>query len=170
MAAVTSELVNMSKLASCLGVDGKTVDRWMSLLEHVFLIRRYPGLASQWFEASGQGTEVMILDSGLLAAFRRTGVADVARDRQRLGPLLECFVHAELAKVTTLCEDATAISHYRDKGGVKVDLVLTRSPGEVVGTEISANANGTARVFQRIATLAGGCGSRLPVRHPRPRR
>ena len=117
MAAVTSELVNMSKLASRLGVDGKTVDRWMSLLEHVFLIRRYPGLASQWFEASGQGTEVMILDSGLLAAFRRTGVADVARDRQRLGPLLECFVHAELAKGTTLCEDPSAISHYRDKGG-----------------------------------------------------
>ena len=40
-AAVSSgRLLNMSSLGSHLGVDGKTVDRWLVLLEHMFMVRR----------------------------------------------------------------------------------------------------------------------------------
>ena len=40
-AALTAgNLLNLSSLASRLGVDSKTVDRWLVLLEHMFLVRR----------------------------------------------------------------------------------------------------------------------------------
>ncbi|MCY3838515.1 MAG: ATP-binding protein [Gammaproteobacteria bacterium] len=158
MAVVASELVNMSKLGSRLGVDGKTVDRWLSLLEHMFLIRRIPAWHRSGLKRLVKAPKLMFLDSGLLAALRRTSVADVARDRQRLGPLLECFVHAELAKAVSLCEEPTAISHYRDKDRVEVDLVLTRSPGEAVGIEIKANATARPEDFRGLRRLQEALG------------
>ncbi|MDE0423004.1 MAG: ATP-binding protein [Gammaproteobacteria bacterium] len=159
MAVAASELVNMSKLGSRLGVDGKTVDRWMSLLEHMFLIRRIPAWHRSGLKRLVKAPKLMFLDSGLLAALRRTGVADIARDRQRLGPLLECFVHAELAKAASLCEEPTEISHYRDKDRVEVDLVLTRSPGEVVGIEIKANATARPEDFRGLRRLQEATGA-----------
>ena len=158
MAVVASELVNMSKLGSRLGVDGKTVGRWLSLLEHMFLIRRIPAWHRSGLKRLVKAPKLIFLDSGLLAALRRTGVADIARDRQRLGPVLECFVHAELAKATSLCEEPTAISHYRDKDRVEVDLVLSRSPGEVVGIEIKANATARPEDFRGLRRLQEATG------------
>lgn len=158
MAVVASELVNMSKLGSRLGVDGKTVDRWMSLLEHMFLIRRIPAWHRSGLKRLVKAPKLMFLDSGLLAALRRTGVADVAHDRQRLGPLLECFVHAELVKAACLCEEPTGISHYRDKDRVEVDLVLTRSPGEVVGIEVKASATARPADFRGLHRLREAVG------------
>ena len=159
MAVVASELVNMSKLGSRLGVDGKTVDRWMSLLEHMFFIRRIPAWHRSGLKRLVKARKLTFLDSGLLAALRRTGVADIARDRQRLGPLLECFVHAELAKSVSLCEEPTAISHYRDKDRVEVDVVLTRSPGEVVGIEIKASATARPEDFRGLRRLQKAAGA-----------
>ena len=159
MAVVASELVNMSKLGSRLGVDGKTVDRWMSLLEHMFLIRRIPAWHRSGLKRLVKTPKLTFLDSGLLATLRRTSVADVARDRRRLGPLLGCFVHAELAKAAALCEEPTAITHYRDKDGVKVDLVLARSPDEVVGIEINANATPRPEHFRGLRRLQEAAGA-----------
>ena len=165
MAVVACELVNMSKLGSRLGVDGKTVDRWISLLERMFLIRRIPAWHRSGLKRLVKAPKLMFLDSGLLAALRRTGAADVGRDRQRMGPLLECFVHAELAKATALCEEPTEVSHYRDKDRVEVDLVLTRSPGEVVGIEIKANATARPEYFRGLRRLqeAVGAGFRCGI-------
>ena len=159
MAVVASELVNMSKLGSRLGVDSKTIDRWLSLLEHMFLIRRIPAWHRSGLKRLVKAPKLMFLDSGLLAALRRTGVADIARDRQRLGPLLECFVYAELAKAASLCEEPTEISHYRDKDRVEVDLVLTRSPGEVVGIEIKASATARPEDFRGLRRLQEAAGA-----------
>lgn len=153
MAVVAGELVNMTKLGSRLGVDGKTVDRWMSLLEHMFLIRRIPAWHRSGLKRLVKAPKLMFLDSGLLAALRRTGVVDVARDRQRLGSLLECFVHAELVKAAAFCEEPIAINHYRDKDRVEVDLVLMRSPSEVVGIEVKASATARPADFRGLRRL-----------------
>ena len=53
----------------------------------------------------------------MLAALRRA--ADIARERKRLGPLLECFVHGERARTGALPGETMTFSHYRDKDGVE---------------------------------------------------
>ncbi len=41
LAAVSSgQLLNTSRLAARLGVNAKTVDRWITLFEQMFLVRR----------------------------------------------------------------------------------------------------------------------------------
>ena len=163
-AAASGQLLNMSALGSRLGIDGKTVDRWLTLLEHMFLVRRIRAWHRNRLKRLVRTPKLHFLDSGLLAALRGTGTADIAKDREKLGPLLECFVHAEIAKAAALSDETTAVGHYRDKDRVEVDLILERSPDRVVGIEVKAGATVRPRDFrglERLRSAAGGgfaCG------------
>ena len=163
-AAASGQLLNMSALGSRLGIDGKTVDRWLTLLEHMFLVRRIRAWHRNRLKRLVKTPKLHFLDSGLLAALRGTGAADIAGDREKLGPLLECFVHAEIAKAAALSDETTTVSHYRDKDRVEVDLVLERSPDRVAGIEVKAGATvrpGDFRGLERLRSAAGdgfACG------------
>ncbi len=157
-AAAAGGLLNMSGLGTRLGVDGKTVDRWLVLLEHMFLIRRVHAWHRSDLKRLVKAPKLQFLDSGLLAALRGVDVAGIADDRQRLGPLLECFAYTELAKAAALSNDMTTISHYRDKSGVEVDFVLERSPGAIVGIEVKSRATAHPRDFKGLRRLKDAVG------------
>ena len=157
----TGQLLNMSALASRLGVDSKTVDRWLTLLERIFLVRRVRAWHGNELRRLVKTPKLQFLDSGLLAALRGVAVTDIAKDRQKLGPLLECFVYAEMAKATALSDRWTTIGHYRDKDQIEVDVVLERSPGEIVGIEVKASATVRPRDFRGLARLREALGDRF---------
>ena len=161
-AAVSAgRLLNMSSLASHLGVDSKTIDRWLVLLEHMFLVRRIRAWHRSGLKRLVKTPKLQFLDSGLLAALQRVGPADIARDRQKLGPLLECFVHAEVAKAAALSEEPTVLAHYRDKDKVEVDLILERPPGAIVGIEVKAGATARPEQFRGLTRLREAAGERF---------
>lgn len=157
-AVSASQLLNLSSLASRLGVDGKTVDRWLVLLEHMFLVRRVRAWHRGGLKRLVRAPKLQFLDSGLLAALQRMDAADITRDRRKFGPLLECFVHGELIKAIALSGETTTISHYRDKDGIEVDLVLERSPGAIVGIEVKAGATVRLRDFRGLVRLKEAAG------------
>ena len=157
-AVASGQLLNLSALGSRLGIDGKTVDRWLTLLEHMFLVRRIRAWHRNRLKRLVRTPKLHFLDSGLLAALRGTDAAEIANDRERLGPLLECFVHAEIAKASALSDETTVVSHYRDKDRVEVDLVLERSPDRVVGIEVKAGATVRPRDFRGLERLRSAAG------------
>ncbi len=161
-AAVSAgQLVNMAGLGSDLGLDGKTVDRWLTLLERMFLIRRIPAWHHNNLKRLVRTPKLHFLDSGLLASLRRTDSAAIARDRRTLGPLLESFVYGELAKAIALDHGLATVSHYRDKDGMEVDFVLERSPGDIVAIEVKAAATTHPRDFRGLKRLRHALGDRL---------
>ena len=160
-AVASGQLLNLSALGSRLGIDGKTVDRWLTLLEHMFLVRRVRAWHRNRLKRLVRTPKLHFLDTGLLAALQGTGTADIARDREKLGPLLECFVHAEIAKAIALSDETTAVGHYRDKDQMEVDLVLERSPDRVVGIEVKAGATAHPEDFRGLARLARASGDRF---------
>ena len=112
--------------------------------------------------------KLQFLNSGLLAALQRTDAADTARDRQKLGLLLESFVYGEIAKAIALADDLASVSHYRDKDGVEVGMVLERSPDAIVGIEVKAAAMAHPRDFggpQRLKKTVGDKFARGIVLH-----
>ena len=157
-AAASGQLLNLSALGSRLGIDGKTVDRWLTLLEHMFLVRRVRAWHRNRLKRLVRTPKLHFLDSGLLAALRGTGAADIAADREKIGPLLECFVHAEIVKAAALSDETTTVSHYRDKDQVEVDLVLERSPDRVAGIEVKAGATVRPRDFRGLERLRSAVG------------
>ena len=139
-------------------MDGKTVDRWLVLLEHMFLIRRVRAWHRSDLKRLVKAPKLQFLDSGLLAALQGTDAAAIAHDRQRLGALLESFVYGELAKAAALSDDMTTVSHYRDKSGAEVDFVLERSPGAVVGIEVKSRATAHPQDFKGLHRLKDAVG------------
>ena len=154
-------MLNLSALGSRIGVDGKTVDRWLALFEHMFLVRRVAAWHRSGLKRLIKAPKLHFLDSGLLAALQRVPAATVARDRQKLGSHLESFVYAELAKMAALSGDEPTISHYRDKDQVEVDFVLERSPGAIVGIEVKAGATVRPRDFKGLKRLREAAGDRF---------
>ena len=160
-AAASGRLLNLSTLGSSLGIDGKTVDRWLTLLEHMFLVRRIRAWHRNRLKRLVKTPKLHFLDSGLLAALRGTNAAGIAKDREQLGPLLECFVHAEIAKATALSDETTTVGHYRDKDRLEVDLVLERSPDRIVGIEVKAGATAHPEDFRGLVRLGRAAGDRF---------
>lgn len=57
-----------------------------------------------------------------------------------------------------MCEEPIEIAHYRDKDRIEVDVVLTRSPGEVVGFEVKAGATARPDDFRGLRRLQEAAG------------
>ena len=168
-AAVSAgQLTNLSTLGSRLGVDAKTVHRWLSLLEQIFIVRRVRAWHRNDLKRLVKTPKLHFQDSGLLAALRRISATEILNHAQKLGPILECFVYAELAKAVALAGDDTTISHYRDKDQVEVDLVLERPEGQIVGIEVKASATAGPKDFKGLAHLKKAAGNQFAcgiVRH-----
>ena len=161
-AATTSgQLVNLSRLASYLGVDGKTVDRWLVLLEDLFLIRRVLSWGRSDLKRQIKGPKLHFLDSGLLAVLRSVTERKLESDRKLIGPLLESFVFAELEKAKTHIESPPFISHFRNKDGLEIDFLLEREAGQTVGIEIKSSVTIRPSDFHALSRLEDAVGSRF---------
>ncbi len=160
-ALYSGQIINLSNLGNQLGVDAKTVDRWLTQLEHMFLVRRIRAWHHNELKRLVKTPKLQFLDSGLLAAVRGLSAQAIATDRQKLGSLLECFVYSELAKAAALADEETTVSHYRDKDQAEVDLVLERPTGEVIGIEVKAGATVRPRDFRGLRRLKEATGARF---------
>ena len=149
----SGQLLNFSKIASELHIDGKTSDRWLTLLEHLFVVRRVPAWHSNELKRLIKTPKLHFLDSGLLAAVRRIDKETLLKNRQPLGMLLECFVFAELQKAIALHPEPILVSHYRDKDQVEVDFVLEGLSGSILGVEVKASATIRGEDFHGLRRL-----------------
>lgn len=162
-AVAASQTINLAGLAAPLGVDGKTVDRWLSLLEQMFVVRRLPAWHRNELKRLVKSPKLHFLDSGLLAALRHLRVDQLRHERDKLGSLLESFVFAELSKLAGLAPDPVTFSHYRDRDQIEVDLVMEQA-GKVVAIEVKASASvkpDDFRGLKRLKEAVGGsfaCG------------
>lgn len=156
-AAGAGQTVNLAAMARTLGVDGKTVDRWLTLLEQMFVIRRVCAWHRNDLKRLVKTPKLHFLDTGLLAALSRTDARLLAGDRQRLGTLLEGFVYSELAKLAAQQDERLFVCHFRDHDKDEVDLVLER-PGAIVGIEVKATASVKPDDFRGLKTLQAATG------------
>ena len=157
-AIAAGQTVNLSALAGALGVDGKTVDRWLTLLEQMFLIQRVPAWHNNHLKRLVKAPKLHFIDSGLLAMLQRVSERDIQRERSKLGALLEGFVFSELVKLIGQSDDPVSLSHFRDRDRVEVDFVLEKAQ-QVVGIEVKATATLKPRDFHGLKRLQDATGN-----------
>jgi hypothetical protein len=156
-AIASGQMVNLSALAAPLGVDSKTVDRWLSLLEQMFVVRRVRAWHRNDLKRLVKTPKLHFLDTGLLAALRRVGVDDLRADRRKLGSILEGLVFSEVSKLVSQSPDPASISHYRDRDQVEVDFVIEQA-GRILGVEVKAAATVKPDDFHGLNRLQDATG------------
>jgi hypothetical protein len=138
VAATSAQLYVPAKLARAADVDAKTVDRYVSLLEEVFLFKRVPAWTASSTARSVGASKILAVDSGLAAELVGRSPARLAKGDPLAGALLENFALGEVARLLPFAEERARLLHFRTKDGVEVDGVLETRDRRVVGIEVKA--------------------------------
>lgn len=158
MALRTGQLLNVSSLATELGVRRETVEHYLSVCERLFLLRRLQPWHRNHAKRLIKTPKVHLVDSGLCATLAGLDAADAIGRRQRFGHLLETFVVQQLTAQAGWTAPDLELWHYRDKDQNEVDLVLTRGR-DVWGVEVKAAATVSPRDGNGLRRLADQCGT-----------
>ncbi len=122
-----------SVLARSLGVDGKTVVRYLDLLVDLLLVRRLPPLHVNVRKRLAKSPRVYIRDSGIVHALLGLDTWDDVLGHPVAGKSWEGFVVETLIRAAS---DRAQASFYRTATGVGIDLVLELPGGAVWAMEI----------------------------------
>jgi len=120
----TAGLLNLSNLSSDLGINRETTEKYVAILERLFLIRRLPAWHKSNAKRLIKTPKVHVIDSGLAAQLNRLTVDDWQKQSKDFGALLESFSVQQLICQAGWLDDDLTFSHYRDKEKVEVDLII----------------------------------------------
>lgn len=150
----SGQLINYSGIGALLGMNHVTTQKYTGIFEQLFLIRTLQPWYTNELKRLTKTSKIHFLDSGLLAALRDISAERLLMNRRLLGPLLETFVFTELLKLASWSDQRLEFSHFRDKEGNEVDIVIQDSRERIVGIEVKSAATVTAADFAGLRKLA----------------
>ncbi len=134
LAGRVGQLINYESLASDVGVSGKTIKAWLSILEASFVVFRLPPYFNNFGKRVVKSPKYYFTDTGLLCYL--LGIeetAQVIRD-PLLGHLFECLVCLEAYKSRFNQGREPRLYFFRDNHGHEIDLLFDEHR-ELVGVE-----------------------------------
>jgi len=132
-----STLLNAAVLARGLGVDGKTVGRYLDLLVDLLLVRRLPAWHRNVGKRLVKSPKILVRDSGVTHALLGLTSKEQLLGHPVVGQSWEGFVIETLLVVVP---QGTEASFYRTSAGAEIDLVLTLPGGELWAIEIKRSS------------------------------
>lgn len=161
LAEHSGQLVNYSQFGGSIDVSHKTGQRYVALLEQVFLVATLQPWYTNALKRIAKTPKLHFLDSGLLATTRGLSFNRLKANRGEFGALMESFVFSEVMKLMTGSELRLTPYHFRDQQMHEVDIVLERDDGVIVGIEVKAAATVKSSDFAGLRTLAEACKDRF---------
>ncbi|HET9676428.1 MAG TPA: ATP-binding protein [Solirubrobacterales bacterium] len=153
--------LNRSGLSQELAIPLSSVERYLLLLERIFLVKRLPAWHNRLGPRLVKAPKLLLCDSGLLCNLLRWDEERLLSDPTSFGLALEGFVGIELAKAADLDPGDLHLMHYRTSKGVEVDFVLEAADGRVAAIEVKASSTVGAADFRRFDRLRETLGSRF---------
>ena len=153
----TASLLNTSQLSKELGADRATVEKYLTILERLFLIRRLPAWHRNNAKRLIKAPKVHVIDSGLTAMLNRLTVKDWQAQSTDFGAVLESFVVQQLICQAGWVDSDLTFSHYRDKDQVEVDLVIEQGR-KVWAVEVKRAASVQDKDGAGLARVAAQAG------------
>lgn len=157
LAHQTANLLNVNAASNDLGLDRETINRYIAILERLFLVRQLPAWHRNGTKRLVSMPKVHIVDSGLAANLLRLTPADWSLHSTEFGGLLESFVVQQLICQSGWVDSELRFSHYRDKDQKEVDLVIEQGR-RVWGVEVKRSASIKRTDAKGLARLAAQAG------------
>ncbi len=157
LAIRTGELQNINGLANELKLSYITVEKYLSVLERLFLIRRLPSWQKNHANRLIKAPKIHLIDSGLSASLSALDEDSWRDERSRMGHLLESFVVSQIFSQVGWTDEDLQCHHYRDKDKLEVDLVITRGT-KTWGIEVKASSSVSTQDIKGLKRLSDHCG------------
>ena len=165
LAAQTGQVLNTVKASTGAGVEPRSGDNYVRLLEALFLIRRLPAWGRTLRSRTAHSPKLHVVDSGLAAYLLGITAEKLARRDpaalSEFGHLFETFVVGEILKQASWRDDIREVGHWRTHNGQEVDLVTETDDGSVVGFEIKAGREVDQKALRGLVTLRDALGDQF---------
>lgn len=161
IAARIGSTVNMSDIARLSGVNHSTLGRYITLLEHIFLIRKIPAWTKNLEGSIVKSPKMYFNDTGLLANLIGKEDETFLQVRNEAGSYLENFVVMEIIKQLSWSNLRLKPYHFSIHRGAEVDLVLEAPQGSIYGIEIKTAASVSKSDFKGLRKLSELTGKKF---------
>lgn len=161
LAGSMAQPIKVERLASQVGLSARTAQRYLTLFEEVFLVKRLEGWSASVTGRAQRMRKLVFVDSGLGAHLLGLSAQRIHRSDNLAGPLVENFVLGELARQLTWSDTRAELFHYRTRDHVEVDAVLQAGDGRIVGIEIKAAETARRDDFSGLRHLQARLGDRF---------
>ncbi|MDR2425896.1 MAG: ATP-binding protein [Endomicrobium sp.] len=155
VAAQTGNLLNYASLAKDAGIDNKTAQTWLGVLERsglVYLLKPYfPNVTKRIIKTP----KMYFLDTGLAAYLTRWTSPETLMNGAMAGHMLETYVIGEILKSYLHNGKEPLIYFYRDFNQNEIDILLEEN-GTIYPIEIKKTANPSlldVKAFSQIGKL-----------------
>ena len=151
----TGELLNLTSLASDCGINRRTAQSWLSILEAsgiVYLLQPHFSNAGKRLVKS---PKLYLVDTGLACSLIGLDAADELTLDERKGHLFESAVIAEALKRSYAQGREPRLSFWRDANGREIDLLVEKGLKPVRAVEIKASATYNPKFFDALDRVAG---------------
>jgi hypothetical protein len=142
LAGRAGQVMNYQSLASDVGVDGKTIKEWLSILQASFVVFKL----SPYFENFGKrvikSPKYYFMDTGLLSYLLGIEKPEQVTRDPLVGQLFENMIVLEALKTRYNQGQIPNLYFYRDSHGNEIDL-LYASGRELVGIEVKSSSTFT---------------------------
>jgi uncharacterized protein len=165
LAAQTGQVLNIVKASNGAGIEPRSGDNYVRLLEALFLIRRLPAWGRTLRSRTAHSPKLHVVDSGLAAYLLGITPEKLARRDpaalSEFGHLFETFVAGEILKQVSWRDDVREVGHWRTHNDHEVDLVAETHDGNVVGFEIKAGREVDQKALRGLTTLRDTLGEQF---------
>ena len=96
LAQTAGQMCNYTKLGGEVGLDGKTVAKYIGVFEQMYFLKRLDMWSRNHLNRIVKTPKLQFLDAGLLATVLDIQMAEVQKDKSRFGHVLETYVYGEL--------------------------------------------------------------------------
>ena len=142
-------LINKSSLALETGVDVKTVDSWLGVLESSFIIYRMQPYHRNFNKRIVKMPKLYFYDTGLVCALLGLHQADQLSLHYLKGNLFENFVINELLKSRYNSANLQPLHFWRDSTGREIDIIM-EYPDHLYPVEIKSGQTITKEFFKNL--------------------
>lgn len=153
LATLHGQPLNASMLGQSLGIDHKTVQRYIDFLEGAFLVRNLPPYYANIKKRLVKRPRIYLRDSGLLHALMRVQDLDMLYGQAWLGQSWEGFVIEQILATLSIRNRPATPYYFRSSDGYEVDLILDWG-NERWAIEIKLTSNPAKQEVERLHKVA----------------
>lgn len=151
-AARVGSLFNASEVANEIGVDSKTVTRWLSVLQASYLITLLPPYFENVTKRVVKSQKLYFNDPGLACYLLDIeSPKQLSRDKMR-GCIFENFIVLEILKHRFNQGLENGVFFYRDSNQNEVDILL-KQEGEITAIEVKSSSTYTAEFEKSLKKI-----------------
>ena len=139
LAGRVGQIINYQSLANDIGVDGKTIKQWISILEASYIVFALPPYFENFGKRAIKSPKYYFTDTGLLCYLLGIEKMEQITRDPLMGNLFENMVVLEAFKSRYNQGVTPNLYFFRDSQGNEIDL-LHKSGSALIGLEIKAAA------------------------------